>query len=653
MMDVMSSPGSNPAGEGSGPSAEPPPGPPPPPDRPGGRELAHLGLMTLGVVYGDIGTSPLYAVKECFGEHGVQVSQANVMGVLSLIVWALVLIISIKYMVFILRADNRGEGGILALMALLTPSGDRREGWPWVVAILGLFGAALLYGDGVITPAISVLGAMEGLKVYTPELERYVIPLTIAVLIGLFSIQRHGTAVVGVLFGPIMIVWFTTMAVLGIASVLHNPHVLAAISPHHALNFLAANGTTGYLVLGAVFLVVTGGEAIYADMGHLGPRPIRLDWFGFVLPALLLNYFGQGALLLADPGAASNPFYNLAPAWGVVPLVVLATMAAVIASQAVISGVFSLTMQAVQLGYAPRTTIDHTSERQMGQIFVPAMNWALMIGTIALVLGFGSTTRLAAAYGLSVNLDMLITTLLFGALAHRVWKWPLWRVLLLGGIFLIVELAFFGANVVKFFQGGWFPLVVAGVLFTIATTWKLGRSLLGQRMRGRLMPLEAFVANVRQYPPHRVDGTAVFLSSNPHSVPLALAHNLKHNKVLHKRVVFLTILSQPVPRVPSTERIEYRSLGDDFHQIIARYGFMQEPHVPMLLEASSAHGLKFNIMDTTFFLGRESLLATRKPGMAIWRERLFVALSRNAQPATAFFHIPPNRVIEVGAQIEL
>ena len=618
------------------------------------RQIAYMALLALGVVYGDIGTSPLYALRECFHEtHGVGVTQINVLGVLSLIFWSLILIISLKYMVYILRADNHGEGGILALMALVTPEGKRNRGWPWIVGLLGVFGAALLYGDGMITPAVSVLGAIEGIAVFNDDFSHWIIPITIVILIGLFSIQRNGTEVVGGLFGPIMVVWFLVIALLGAISVVQHPGVFEAVNPNYAYRFFMANGLDGYKVLGAVFLVVTGGEALYADMGHLGRRPIRLNWFAFVLPALLLNYFGQGALLLADPTASVNPFYKLAPSWGVIPLVVLATMAAIIASQAVITGVFSLTMQAVQLGYAPRTTIEHTSEEERGQIFVPPINWLLMLATIGLVLGFQSSSALTAAYGVSVNLDMLIATLLFGALAYHVWKWPLWRVLTLAGLFFAVELAFLGANLFKITHGGWFPLVVGIGLFAIGTTWKRGRELLGINLHQRLVPLVSFVENMKKYPPQVVAGTAVFLTGNHESVPMSMAHNLKHNKVLHKRVIFLTIVIEPVPHVPEDRRIEYSDLGEDFHRVIARYGFMQEPDVPRILDACSKHKLTFKVMETTFFLGRESLIATRKPGMAMWRKRLFVALARNSQSPAAFFHIPPNRVIEVGAQIEI
>ncbi|MBI1369119.1 MAG: potassium transporter Kup [Planctomycetes bacterium] len=624
--------------------------------RPKGRELAKIALVTLGVVYGDIGTSPLYALRECFhGSEAVGVSHDNVLGALSLIFWSLMIVISVKYMVFVLRADNDGEGGILALMALLGPDAtaatSRRRSAFYVM--IGLFGAALLYGDGMITPAISVLSAIEGLEVATSTFTPYVEIITIVVLIGLFSLQKHGTAKIGAFFGPIMVIWFATLAVLGIVAIAHHPSVLAAVSPHYAVMFFLHNGLQGYLVMGAVFLVVTGGEALYADMGHLGPYPIRLDWVCFVLPSLLLNYFGQGAYLIAHPEAHVNTFYALVPGWGLYPMVVLATAATVIASQAVISGVFSLTMQAVQLGYLPRMQIDHTSAHHYGQIYIAPMNWLLMVATIGLVLGFKRSTDLAAAYGVAVTITMIITTVLFHALARNSWKWPLVPTWMLTCLFLTVDISFFGANIVKVLDGGWFPLLVAGLLFTIATTWKRGRAIAGRRIRENLTPLNAFLDNIKKYPPTRVRGTAVFLTGNPDLVPLAMIHNLKHNQVLHDKVILLTVNTAEQAYVRRKKRLEMEDLGNSIFKVAGTYGFMEDPDVPKLLEMCAEQGVKIEPMQVTYFLGRESYLATKRPGMAIWRERLFAILARNAMPANAFFHIPPNRVIEVGTQIEL
>jgi len=613
-----------------------------------------LALTTLGVVYGDIGTSPLYALRECFfGDYGVEPTPANVLGVLSLIFWALVIVISIKYLAFIMRADNRGEGGILALMALTRPAraGSTRERWPLIA--IGIFGAALLYGDGMITPAISVLSAVEGLHVATPFFAPYVIPITIVILVTLFLFQYHGTARVGIIFGPVTLLWFVVIAGLGVRGITTAPSVLAALDPLHGLAFLAHHRGRGFFVLGAVFLVVTGGEALYADMGHFGRRPIRLTWFAVVLPALLLNYLGQGALLLGEPGAAHNPFYRLAPDWALYPLVGLATVATVIASQAVISGAFSLTRQAIQLGYSPRLEIEHTSPDEIGQIYIPPVNWALMLATIGLVLGFQSSSRLAAAYGMAVTTTMVITTVLFAVVARELWGWQRRTALAVAGAFLVVDLAFFGANVIKIEHGGWFPLVIAATVFTLMTTWKRGRQILAQRLQSGGLAIDLFLADVGARATVRVPGTAVFMTGNANGVPPALLHNLKHNKVLHERVVFLTVVSEEVPRVPLQQRLEMQTLGHGFHRIVAHYGFMEDPNIPQVLRIAARDGLDFPPMETTFFLSRETLLATDKPGMAVWREKLFAFMSRNAQGATAFFRIPPNRVIEIGLQIEL
>ncbi|HEX5581090.1 MAG TPA: potassium transporter Kup, partial [Gemmatimonadaceae bacterium] len=600
-----------------------------------------------------IGTSPLYSIKESFlPVHGVAPSAANVLGILSLVIWSLVLVISVKYLVFILRADNRGEGGILALTSLITPAHALRRG-RWGLIVLGLFGTSLLYGDGMITPAISVLSAVEGLRIITPALEPYVVPITVAIIAAIFYFQSHGTARVGRVFGPVMVVWFLTLAALGAAQLVQEPHVLWAFAPTHAVRFFADNGWHGFVVLGSVFLVVTGGEALYADMGHFGARPIRRAWFGLVLPSLLLNYLGQGALLIRDPSAVENPFYRLAPEWALLPVVVIATAATVIASQALISGAFSLTLQAVQLGYSPRVQIEHTSARERGQIYIPAVNWALMAACIGLVLGFRSSTHLAAAYGVAVTTTMTITTLLFYFVARERWGWSAWRAGLLMAAFLVVDLGFWGANLLKIPHGGWFPLVVGAVVFTLLTTWKRGRLILSKRMRERTLPLSAFLESFLKHPPHRVPGTAVFMYSSASGTPPALLHNLKHNKVLHERVVFLTIRTEEVPTVPPGERARVQALGHSFWQVVLRYGFMEDVDIPAALRAIEYDGLSFPPMDTTYFLGRETLLATKRPGMALWREHLFSLMSRNARPATSFFRLPPNRVVELGAQVEL
>ena len=618
------------------------------------RYLALLALTALGVVYGDIGTSPLYALRECFfGPHSVPPTPENVVGILSLVFWALVLVVSVKYVAFILRADNRGEGGILALMALLVPrTGDARRR-RWVIVGLGLFGAALLYGDGMITPAISVLSAVEGLNVATPLFEPVIIPLTIAVLVGLFLLQSRGTSRVGALFGPVMLLWFVVIAVLGIGGIVRAPTVLGAVNPAHGVDFFVRNGWAGFLVLGAVVLVVTGCEALYADMGHFGRRPIRATWYTLVLPALLLNYFGQGALLLIDPGAAHNPFYRLAPPWALYPLVALATTAAVIASQAVISGAFSLTRQAVQLGYSPRLEIEHTSGVEIGQIYVPQVNWALMIATIGLVLGFGSSSRLAAAYGIAVTGTMATTSVLFYFLARERWHWRPILVAALCLVFFGIDLSLFGASAVKLWQGGWFPLAVAAGVFILMTTWNRGRELLAEKLNVVGLPVEQFLADMDSSRVIRVPGTAVFLTSNSQGIPLALLHNLKHNKVLHQQVALLTITTDEVPHIPDHERLQLKPLGHGFFRLVARYGFMEDPNVPALLDQARGQGFDARLLDTTFFLGQETVVPSRRHGMALWREKLFGFMSRNAHRATAFFRIPPNRVIEVGAQIEL
>lgn len=612
-----------------------------------------LCLGALGVVYGDIGTSPLYALRECFhGTHTVvPPSTENILGVLSLVFWSLIIVISIKYLVFVMRADNRGEGGILALMSLVRPDSSpmRKIGW---VVILGLFGAALLYGDGMITPAISVLSAVEGLRIATPISQKTVILITTVILIALFLFQRRGTSGVGAVFGPVTLLWFITLAVLGISQIVREPHVLAAINPLHGITFFLENGWRGFLTLGSVFLVVTGGEALYADMGHFGVRPIRLAWFVIVLPALLLNYFGQGALLLHHP-EAQNPFYQMAPTWALYPLVVLATAATVIASQAVISGAFSLTRQAVQLGFSPRMTINHTSAREIGQIYIPGINWALMIFTIALVLGFKTSSNLAAAYGVAVTTTMVITTILLYIAARKLWGWGKLKAGMLMSFFLIIDLAFFLANIIKLPQGGWVPLVLAAAIFVLMTTWRRGRAILGEKFRELALPDALFVSSLEIDPPIRVPGTAIFMDRTPDATPHALLHNVKHNKVLHERVVLLTVMTEERPHVPEEKRYELVERGNGIYRLVIRYGFMEDPNIPKVLEKIKIQGLELKPEQITYFLGRESLIATDKPGMAIWREKLFVWMSRNALSAAYFYDLPPNRVIELGAQVEL
>jgi KUP system potassium uptake protein len=617
--------------------------------------LVSLALGALGVVYGDIGTSPLYALKECFnGPHAVAPTPDNVLGVLSLVFWAMTFVVTFKYLSFVMRADNRGEGGILALMALVGRKAGGGRSAP--LLLFGLFGAALLYGDGVITPVISVLGAMEGLSVAAPALGSLVVPITVAILLALFSVQSRGTAKIGAVFGPVVLVWFVTIGVLGFSGIWRDPRVLSALLPHHAAAFAARNGTHGFLVLGAVVLVITGGEALYADMGHFGRRPIRLAWLGVAMPALLLNYFGQGAMLLHDPDAARNPFYLLAPEWAVYPLIGIATAAAIVASQALISGAFSLTRQAVQLGYCPRVTIRHTSSTEIGQIYVPEVNWLLAGACVALAIGFRTSSNVAAAYGIAVTGTMGITTVLFHRVMRDIWKWPRFKAWPLTLAFLVVDLSFFGANAVKIEHGGWFPLVVAGVVFTLLSTWKRGRSQIADMMRGAGLPLDVFVPEIARSSLQRVSGTAVFLTGNVGTAPPVMLHHLKHNKVLHERVVLVSLLTEEIPAVSDTDRVEYRDLGSGLHQVLARYGFMETPDVPALLQSLSARGVvpfKFVPMETTFYLGRETLLPNGTSRMARWRKRVFIIMARNAQTASAFFGLPPNRVVELGAQIQL
>ena len=624
-------------------------------DAPAGRtQLAALSLAALGVVYGDIGTSPIYAMRESLhGVHGVTATQANVLGLLSLILWALILVISVKYLVFVMRADNGGEGGMIALTALVTPASPTARRRHTILVLVGLFGASLLYGDGMITPAISVLSAVEGLEVATPLFRSYVVPITIAILVALFLVQRRGTASIGAIFGPVMLLWFATLGVLGAVHLVRHPQVLAAVSPAYAVQFFVHNGWHGYLVLGSVFLAVTGGEALYADMGHFGVKPIRFTWFGYVLPALLLNYFGQGALVLTDPSAAEHPFFRLAPDWAMLPLVGLTTLATVIASQAVISGAFSLTRQAVQLGYLPRMDIEHTSETHIGQIYIPGLNRVLMVACIGLVIGFRTSSNLAAAYGVAVTTDMVFTTILFAVVARRRWSWGLPAVLTLAATFLVVDLGFWGASLLKIPSGGWFPLVIAAVVFTLMTTWNTGRAILTERIGERSAPLEDFLQSIRANPPLRVPGTALYLARDPTVAPHPLVQNLMHNKVLHERVIILAMHTIGTARVDDGNRVQVDPLSDNVYRVIARHGFAEDPQVPPVLKRLGARGLEIDLANTTFFLGRETLLATNRPGMAIWREKLFAALSRNARRATKYFCLPSSRVVELGTELEL
>jgi len=624
-------------------------------EEPRGRYLAGLAVAALGVVYGDIGTSPLYALREAFhGPHGIPVTHDNVMGVLSLVFWSLLLVVTIKYHIVIIRADNKGEGGVVALMALVNGSRLARGLTPRkIMVVLGIFGAALIYADGALTPAISVMSAVEGLEVATPALAHLVVPLTVIILVGLFWFQRHGTARIGAIFGAVMVLWFATLAVLGLVHIVARPGVLAAVSPLYAARFAADNVGQTLIVLGAVFLVVTGGEALYADLGHFGHRAIQYAWFSVAFPALLLNYFGQGALLLGDPSAAVNPFYHMAPTWALYPLIVLATAAAIIASQAVISGSFSLTRQAVQLGYSPRLQIDHTSSREIGQIYVPAVNWGLMLLTCALVIGFGSSSNIAGAYGVALSTLMVMTTFMFYVMSREVWRWSFARAALVVGIFLAMDVPFLAANALKIQHGGWVPLAIAVVLYLLMTTWKRGREILSKRMLEKTVPLKLLLADLAAEPPIRVPGTAVFMYGSADGTPPALIHNLAHNKVLHEKIVFLTVTTEDVPHLAAAERVTVKRIGKGFHSVVARYGFTEDPDIREVLAACKQQQLDIPIEGTTFFLGRETVIASERPGMALWREQVFAFMTRNALRATAFFKIPPNQVFEVGAQVEL
>ena len=623
-------------------------------DRPAGRPGAALTLGALGIVFGDIGTSPLYALRETFRGHGheIPVDRVGVLGALSLVVWSLVVVISIKYLAFVMRADNDGEGGILALTSLVHPE---EKGGRWLLVLLGLFGTALLYGDGVITPAISVLAAVEGTAEVTPRLDGYAVPIALCILVALFAIQRRGTAAIGRLFGPVMLTWFGVIGALGARQLLDEPGVLRAVNPVHAVRFFAENGVEGFLALGSVFLVVTGGEALYADMGHFGRRPIQRAWFRVAMPALVLSYFGQGALLLDDPAAIESPFYRLAPAWGLLPLVVLATFATVIASQALISGVFSLTLQAIRLGYAPRHRIVHTSASSFGQIYIPAVNWALMVACTAVVIGFGSSANLAAAYGVAVTSTMVITTMLLYVVLRERFGWTTLTAGALCGAFAVVDVAFFAANVLKIPAGGWFPLVVAGGVFTMMTTWRTGRRLVGERIRRGQVPLTAFFESLDRsdHPPQVVEGNAVYLFSTPLMTPPALLTNVRHNNVLHARVLVLSIATLDVPRVLASRRAEVVHIRPGVDQVTLRYGFMEQPDVLRGLAQGRAGRLGIDPATASFFLGSESLVVSKEPGMALWREHLFAFFSRNATPAVRSFGLPPERTVTLGQEVVL
>ena len=616
--------------------------------------LLRLTLGAIGVVYGDIGTSPLYAVRECFSHHsGLTVTPANVLGLLSLVFWSLIIVISVKYISYVMRADHRGEGGVLALMTLVAPRGSEHSRLGrWVIPV-GLFAAALLYGDGMITPAISVLSAVEGLSVATPVFQPFVVPIACIVLVGVFVVQRHGTGTVGAVFGPIVVGWFTTLGLLGLYRIVEAPQVLAALSPVPGIRFLTGNQWGGFIALGAVFLSVTGGEALYADMGHFGKKPIRLAWFTVVLPGLMMNYLGQGALLLTNPSAASNPFYLMAPEWALYPLVLLATLATVIASQAVISGAFSLTRQALQLGYCPRLEVRHSSAHEIGQVYVPPVNWALLIATLGLVVGFKSSTNLAGAYGVAVSMTMVLTTVLAFVCARERWKWSFAKAATLTGAFLIVDLAFLGSNLLKVGHGGWFPLMVGAVIYLLMITWRDGRHLLSETLKKEDLPVDLFLRDVERKKMTRVPGTAIFMSSTPSGIPRTLGHNLKHNKILHERIILLTVITEEVPRVAPEERIHVEPFSQGFTRVIVHYGFMEEPDVPAVLTAAAALGVEYKPMDTTFFLGRETIVVGKADTMARWRKRLYALMARNAEEATKHYRIPVNRVVELGIQLAI
>jgi KUP system potassium uptake protein len=617
--------------------------------------LSGLIVGAIGVVFGDIGTSPLYTLKEAFLPHyGLTPDHATVLGVLSLVFWALMIVVTLKYVTIIMRADNEGEGGIMALMALAQRTLPRGARSSYVVGILGIFGASLFFGDGVITPAVSVLGALEGIEVAAPQFEHWIVPVAVVIMLVLFVGQRFGTAKVGRVFGPVTILWFLSIAALGVLNIGHYPQVLQAFNPWWGVLFFVEHGWQGIFILGAVVLAITGGEALYADMGHFGARPIRIAWTGFVLPSLMLNYLGQGALILQDPAAVENPFYIGVPEWAQYPMIGLATAAAVIASQAVITGAYSVARQAMQLGYIPRMAIKHTSRETMGQIYIPGINWSLMVAVIALVLAFRSSTALASAYGVSVSGTMLIDTLLLALVARARWADSRWWVLPLCLCFAVIDLAFLVANGVKFLDGAWVPIALGVLVFTLLRTWRHGRVLLYAEIRKEGLQLDSFLPGLMLAPPTRVPGTAIFLAAQSGMVPHALLHNLKHNKVLHERNVFLTVETLNVPYAPKEKRLKIAPIGDDFYQVLVRFGFMEVPDVPLaLMRSCDQGGTYFDPMDTTYFASRETIVASKHQGMPMWRDKLFAVMHRNAAPATNFFRIPGNRLVELGAQVEI
>ncbi len=617
--------------------------------------LPTMALAALGVVFGDIGTSPLYTMKEVFstGHHLLPLNAMNVYGILSLITWALILIVSVKYVAFIMRADNRGEGGIMALLALASRNAQGNSIKQRNIMFLGILGACMFYADGMITPAISVLSAVEGLEVAAPSLHTAIVPITLVVLFLLFWAQSKGTAIVGAFFGPVMLLWFGTLGLMGIINILHDTTILNALNPIYAVKFFMFKPWIAFVALGAVVLAVTGAEALYADMGHFGRFPIRLAWFGFVLPTLLLNYFGQGALMLHNAASIKNPFYLMAPEWALFPLIILATLATVIASQAVITGAFSVSRQALQLGYLPRMHIQHTSESEQGQVYMPRVNWGLMLAVMALVIGFGSSGDLAAAYGIAVTGDMVITTLLAAVVFREIWRWGKLKTVLLVALFLTVDLAFFGANVLKIPDGGWVPLVIGVVIYVLMLTWKNGRTLVYSRLKSESMAIEPFIEAISAHPPQRVPGIAVFMTPNPQGVPHAMLHNLKHNKVLHEKVMILTVKFLDVPHTNLEERVTVEAMLHEFYRVTVNYGFKDEPDLPRDLLLCEARGLHVEPMNTSFFIGKESLIASEKTGMAIWRKKIFVGLFRTAESITNQFKLPPNRVIELGSQLKI
>lgn len=617
--------------------------------------LSHLSLAALGVIYGDIGTSPLYTIKECFsGTHGVAAEPANILGILSLVFWALMVVVSLKYVIFVLRADNKGEGGTFSLLATLRRSVDNKNRWWTIFVVLTATGASLLYGDGVITPAISVLSAIEGLNMATDAAAHYVVPLTCLILVILFLVQRHGTAVIGKVFGPIMILWFGTIGVLGLQAILQQPAILAALNPWYAVNYFAVNHFHGLISLASVVLCITGCEALYADMGHFGRLPIRLTWYGVVLPGLVLNYFGQGALLITNPEIVNvNPFYALAPKSLLYPLVALATVSAIIASQAMISGVYSLTQQAIQLGFTPRMRIVHTSEKAKGQIYIPTVNWMVMIACLTLVLVFKESTRLAAAYGFAVTATMTITSFMYFHITRLKWNWPLWQSIALVGLFLLFDGSFLGATLLKIVDGGWITVCIAAIILVSMITWRDGRAILAKHYQAMRMPADVFLKDIAEYSPQRTTGTAVFMSITPEGIPHTLLHHLKHNEALHERVLLLSILSAETPTVSPDDRVLLADLGQGFYRIKAYYGFMETPNMSEIQELVGKKGVAIDVYTTSFFLGRETLFATGPAPMAQWRKRLFIYMARNAWNATSFFKLPPDRVVELGNQVEL